>query len=142
VRHGQGNDPFPLFYAGHIIYNSLLENRLPKFTHVNDIIVALAPLQFGQYLKENQRPEWAAQYINYEGLKQDIDAAVEEAAAQGNLSQSPRQTSLSVARAAVTRDSAEERFFRHLEADVSRNWGKRGESGCNEGYACHTTRRV
>jgi SPX domain protein involved in polyphosphate accumulation len=36
-------------------------------------------LQFGKYLLENQRPEWATQYVDYKGLKDLIKQATEEA---------------------------------------------------------------
>lgn len=36
-------------------------------------------LQFGRYLLENQRPEWATQYVDYKGLKDLIKKSVGEA---------------------------------------------------------------
>lgn len=37
------------------------------------------PVQFGKYLLENQRQEWAAQYVDYKGLKDLIKDAAEQA---------------------------------------------------------------
>jgi len=36
-------------------------------------------MKFGKYLLEQRRPEWAAQYLDYKKLKDDIKAAAEEA---------------------------------------------------------------
>ena len=36
-------------------------------------------MKFGHNLPRNQVPEWAAQYINYKGLKKLIKSAAEEA---------------------------------------------------------------
>ena len=76
--------------------------------------------QFGKYLLEKQRSEWAQQYLDYKGLKDLIKNASEQAAVQHDpaLSFSPRTTSLTVQRRAAQRDSAEEQFFRKLEAEV------------------------
>lgn len=77
-------------------------------------------MKFGKYLLEQQRPEWRTQYLDYKGLKDEIKAAAEETKKLDNpsLSYSPRTTSLTVQRRAAMRDSAEERFFRKLEAEV------------------------
>ncbi|PSC73528.1 ABC transporter C family member 2 isoform A [Micractinium conductrix] len=77
-------------------------------------------MKFGKYLLEQQRPGWEAQYLDYKGLKDEIKAAAEDARKLDDpaLSYSPRTTSLTVQRRAAQRDSAEERFFRKLEAEV------------------------
>lgn len=77
-------------------------------------------MKFGKYLLEQQRPEWSTQYLDYKGLKDEIKTAAEEAKKLDDptLSYSPRTTSLTVQRRAAMRDSAEERFFRKLEAEV------------------------
>jgi SPX domain protein involved in polyphosphate accumulation len=77
-----------------------------------------APPQFGKYLEANQRPQWRPYYIDYKALKDLIKEAAAEASDESALAASPRTTSLSVVRAAGRRDTAEERFFRRLEAEV------------------------
>ena len=37
------------------------------------------PLQFGKYLLEKQRPEWAEFYVDYKGLKDLIKESAEDA---------------------------------------------------------------
>lgn len=76
-------------------------------------------LQFGKYLDANQRPQWRPYYIDYKALKDLIEEAVQEASKEA-VSSSPRTTSLSVVRQAGRHDTAEERFFRRLEAEVAK----------------------
>ena len=78
-------------------------------------------MKFGAYLDSNVRPDWKPYYINYKALKDLIKLGAQEAESVGGHSDgSPRATSLSVARAAGRKDSAEERFFKRLEAEVSK----------------------
>jgi SPX domain protein involved in polyphosphate accumulation/uncharacterized membrane protein YidH (DUF202 family) len=76
-------------------------------------------MKFGKYLVENQRPDWSEQYVDYKALKDLIKKAAEETRKlDPSLSFSPRTTSLTVQRRAAQRDSAEETFFKQLEAEV------------------------
>lgn len=78
-------------------------------------------MQFGKYLEANERGDWRPYYINYKALKDLIKLGAEEASRESvGQDGSPRATSLSVVRAAGRKDSAEERFFRRLEAEVSK----------------------
>ena len=79
-------------------------------------------LQFGKYLTENQRPSWRPYYLDYESLKDLIEESEEEARKENPEldNASLRTTSLSVLRPAAGRDTAEERFFRRLEAEVAK----------------------
>ena len=78
-------------------------------------------LQFGKYLEDNERADWRPYYINYKALKDLIKIGALEASKESVAQDgSPRATSLSVVRAAGKKDSAEERFFRRLEAEVSK----------------------
>ncbi|WPT18114.1 Vacuolar transporter chaperone 4 [Picochlorum sp. SENEW3] len=78
-------------------------------------------VKFGNYLETNQRPEWKPYYINYKALKDLIKLGAQEAATETvGQDGSPRETSLSVVRAFRKQDSAEERFFKRLEAEVSK----------------------
>ncbi|GAB4819711.1 hypothetical protein N2152v2_006757 [Parachlorella kessleri] len=78
-------------------------------------------MKFGKYLEEKARPEWRDNYLDYKALKDLIkESASEDAAVGVGVNYSPRTTSLSVQRAADRRDSAEERFFRRLEAEVDK----------------------
>lgn len=73
-------------------------------------------------MAENQRSSWRPYYLDYESLKDLIKESEEESRkerpAVGNASL--RATSLSVLRPAAGHDTAEERFFRRLEAEVSK----------------------
>lgn len=80
----------------------------------------LLALQFGKYLEDNQRPQWRPYYIDYKALKDLISASEEEASKESVNASSLRTTSLSVVRQAGRHDTAEERFFRRLEAEVSK----------------------
>ncbi|KAL4855568.1 Vacuolar transporter chaperone 4 [Chlorella vulgaris] len=75
---------------------------------------------FGKYLVEKQRAEWSDQYVDYKGLKDLIKESAAEEQMSGVQSFSPRTTSLTVQRATDRRDSAEERFFQKLEAEVDK----------------------
>lgn len=77
-------------------------------------------MKFGKYLVEKQRAEWSNQYVDYKALKDLIKESAAEEATAGVQSFSPRTTSLTVQRAADKRDSAEERFFQKLEAEVEK----------------------
>jgi SPX domain protein involved in polyphosphate accumulation/uncharacterized membrane protein YidH (DUF202 family) len=77
-------------------------------------------LQFGKYLDGNTRPQWRPYYIDYAALKDLIKECERGAAREAELGTSLRETSLTVARAAGRADSAEERFFRRLEAEVAK----------------------
>ena len=59
-------------------------------------------------------------YLDYKGLKDLIKASAAELEQQGVVSFSPRTTSLTVQKHADARDSAEEQFFRKLEAEVDK----------------------
>ena len=76
-------------------------------------------MKFGKYLDRNRLAEWSPYYINYEALKDLIAQSAQETertlAGPGDPS-----TSLSVVRTAGRQESAEERFFRRLEAEVSK----------------------
>jgi SPX domain protein involved in polyphosphate accumulation len=78
-------------------------------------------MKFGKYLDRNKRPEWGPYYISYEALKDliNLSSAETERALTGEDTQ-PRETSLSVVRTAGRQESAEERFFKRLEAEVSK----------------------
>ena len=79
-------------------------------------------MKFGKYLDRNRLAEWSPYYINYEALKDLIALSAQEAEralAGGEAVQQP-STSLSVVRTAGRQESAEERFFRRLEAEVSK----------------------
>ena len=76
--------------------------------------------QFGKYLEDNQRPQWRPYYIDYKALKDLIAESEKEASKESLTAPSPRTTSLSVVRQAGRQDTAEERFFRRLEAEVSK----------------------
>jgi SPX domain protein involved in polyphosphate accumulation/uncharacterized membrane protein YidH (DUF202 family) len=77
-------------------------------------------LQFGKYLQDNQRPQWRPYYIDYKALKDLISASEKESSKEAVNASSLRTTSLSVVRQAGRHDTAEERFFRRLEAEVSK----------------------
>jgi SPX domain protein involved in polyphosphate accumulation len=78
-------------------------------------------MKFGKHLERQMRPEWAAYYIDYKGLKDLIKEAVREAEQSGGaVNFSPRTTSLSIVRAAKGADAAEERFFQKLEGEVDK----------------------
>lgn len=77
-------------------------------------------MQFGKYLEDNLRSQWRPYYIDYKALKDLITEAESEASAESVTNASPRTTSLSVIRQAGRHDTAEERFFRRLEAEVSK----------------------
>jgi SPX domain protein involved in polyphosphate accumulation/uncharacterized membrane protein YidH (DUF202 family) len=78
-------------------------------------------MKFGKYLEKNKRPEWGPYYINYEALKELISlSSVETERALSGEEAQPRETSLSVVRTAGRQESAEERFFKRLEAEVSK----------------------
>lgn len=77
-------------------------------------------MKFGKYLVEKERPEWVEQYVDYKALKDLIKESAAEEATAGVTNFSPRTTSLTVQRAADRRDSAEERFFQKLEAEVEK----------------------
>ncbi|GFH07673.1 SPX domain-containing protein, partial [Haematococcus lacustris] len=76
-------------------------------------------VQFGRYLQDKQKPEWAAFYVDYKALKELIKASAEGARGH-EASFSPRTTSLTVQRYDNKKDSAEERFFRKLENEVDK----------------------
>lgn len=78
------------------------------------------PLQFGKYLEDKKRPEWADKYVDYKSLKDLIKAAVKQLEEAGPQAYSPRTTSLTVQRAMDGRDNAEETFFKLLEAEVDK----------------------
>lgn len=82
--------------------------------------IPAAPLQFGKYLEANQRPQWRPYYIDYKALKDLISESEKEAGKESLGAGSLRTTSLSVVRQAGRHDTAEERFFRRLEAEVSK----------------------
>eukprot|EP00887_Chlorella_sp_A99_P007158 scaffold2.g7158.t1 len=84
-------------------------------------------MKFGKYLEEKARAEWADKYLAYKALKDLIKRSAEEHANAGTLSFSPRTTSLTVQRAADKRDSAEEKFFARLEAEVEKIGGFTGQ---------------
>jgi SPX domain protein involved in polyphosphate accumulation len=78
-------------------------------------------MKFGKHLERQMRPEWAAYYIDYKGLKDLIKEATREAEQSGGaVAFSPRTTSLSIVRAAKGADAAEERFFQKLEGEVDK----------------------
>jgi SPX domain protein involved in polyphosphate accumulation len=77
-------------------------------------------MQFGKYLEEKQRPEWREYYVDYKCLKDLIKEAARQQEEAGVSAYSPRTTSLTVQRAMDSRDSAEEHFFRKLEAEVEK----------------------
>ena len=79
-------------------------------------------MKFGKYLESKVRPEWRTHYMDYKTLKDLIKTATEEVAAtNGGLPDfSPRTTSLTVARPAAGRRSAEEAFYEALEAEVAK----------------------
>ena len=82
-------------------------------------------MKFGKYLETKARPEWRAHYMDYKTLKDLIKTATEQVAASaggGGLLPdfSPRTTSLTVARPAGGRQSAEEAFYEALEAEVAK----------------------
>lgn len=78
-------------------------------------------MKFGKHLERQMRPEWAAYYIDYKGLKDLIKEAVREAEQSGGaVAFSPRTTSLSIVRAGKGSDAAEERFFQRLEGEVDK----------------------
>lgn len=74
-------------------------------------------MKYGKYLDSKKRPEWGEFYIDYKGLKDLIKACAAEAET-GETHFSPRTTSLTVQRYNYKKDSAEERFFTKLEAEV------------------------
>jgi SPX domain protein involved in polyphosphate accumulation len=75
-------------------------------------------MKFGKYLQDKARPEWRQAYVDYKGLKDLIKEAAADAATTGETSFSPRTTSLTVQRVNNKKDSASERFFKQLEAEV------------------------
>ncbi len=75
-------------------------------------------MKFGKYLESKARPEWRTQYVNYKALKDLIKEATAEAATAGEVSFSPRTTSLTVQRVNNKKDTAGERFFKRLEEEV------------------------
>eukprot|EP00887_Chlorella_sp_A99_P007155 scaffold2.g7155.t1 len=82
---------------------------------------------FGKYLTDKARPDWREQYINYSALKGLIKEAADDAAkargpkrADPSLAFAPRTTSLTVVRAEGACNTAEERFFKALEAEVDK----------------------
>lgn len=77
-------------------------------------------MQFGKYLESNSRPQWRLYYIDYKALKALISEAQVEASKEAVAAEAPRTASLTVARQAGAHDTAEERFFRRLEAEVSK----------------------
>ncbi|KAH7623032.1 hypothetical protein Ndes2526B_g02326 [Nannochloris sp. 'desiccata'] len=77
-------------------------------------------MKFGKYLEEKQRAEWREYYVDYKCLKDLIKAAARQQEEAGVTEYSPRTTSLTVQRAMDSRDSAEEEFFRKLEAEVEK----------------------
>ena len=77
-------------------------------------------MQFGKYLEANQRPQWRPYYIDYKALKDLISESEQEAGKESLGAGSLRTTSLSVVRQAGRHDTAEERFFRRLEAEVAK----------------------
>jgi len=64
------------------------------------------------------RTQWRPYYIDYKALKDLISESEEDASKETIKRESPRTTSLTVARQADRHDTAEERFFRRLEAEV------------------------
>ncbi len=76
-------------------------------------------MKFGKYLDRNRLAEWSPYYINYEALKELIAQSAQETERALGGPQDP-STSLSVVRTAGRQESAEERFFRRLEAEVSK----------------------
>ena len=78
-------------------------------------------MKFGRYLNKQKEPTWSPYYINYEALKDLINqGAQENERALTDNTGEISQTSLSVVRTAGRAESAEERFFRRLEAEVSK----------------------
>ena len=76
-------------------------------------------MKFGKYLDRNRLADWSPYYINYEALKDLIAQSAQETERALAGPQDP-STSLSVVRTAGRQESAEERFFRRLEAEVSK----------------------
>lgn len=78
-------------------------------------------MKFGQYLEANKRPDWGPYYINYKALKDLISLSAQETRNEeaGGIS-NVRETSLSVVRTTGRQETAEERFFKRLEAEVSK----------------------
>ena len=71
-------------------------------------------------MEANQRPQWRPYYIDYKALKDLISESEQEAGKESLGAGSLRTTSLSVVRQAGRHDTAEERFFRRLEAEVAK----------------------
>lgn len=76
-------------------------------------------MKFGEHLEESKVLEWSQYYLDYKGLKDLIKQAVREQETLGsNVRFSPRETSLTVARAGQR--SADDRFYEKMDAEVSR----------------------
>ncbi|KDD71948.1 hypothetical protein H632_c4120p0, partial [Helicosporidium sp. ATCC 50920] len=75
---------------------------------------------FGKYLLEKSLPEWRGHCVDYKSLKDLIKESAQERDEGGLPNYSPRMTSLTVQRAANPMDSAEERFFQSLDAEVDK----------------------
>jgi SPX domain protein involved in polyphosphate accumulation len=100
---------------------SLAPCHVPRHGFLISNPFSFSCMQFGKYLEEKQRAEWKDYYVDYKCLKDLIKEAArqqEEAGVAGGYS--PRTTSLTVQRAMDSRDSAEEQFFRRLEAEVEK----------------------
>lgn len=93
---------------------------LPLGEHFHSLLWRLLALQFGKYLEDNQRPQWRPYYIDYKALKDLISASEKEISDESAYESAVRHTSISVAHNPGRQDTAEERFFRRLEAEVSK----------------------
>ena len=78
-------------------------------------------MKFGQYLEANKRQDWGPYYINYKALKDLISLSAQETRnEEAGGPSSLRETYLSVVRTTRRQETAEERFFKRLEAEVSK----------------------
>lgn len=77
-------------------------------------------MKFGKELEAKIKPEWRQFYIDYRGLKELIEESAREAESQGQMSFSPRTTSLSVIKTSTTPEQAHERFFVKLDQEFNK----------------------
>lgn len=77
-------------------------------------------VKFGKELEDKIKPEWRAHYIDYRGLKGLIEESAREAENRGQLSFSPRTTSLSVVKTSTQPEGAHERFFVKLDQEFTK----------------------
>ena len=86
----------------------------------SNFLICPKTMKFGKYLDRQKLAEWSPYYINYEALKELINLSAQETERALTDTGEISQTSLSVVRTAGRQESAEERFFRRLEAEVSK----------------------